>query len=405
MSERRTVDLASERLTLDELGPRWFRIAAVLGVAGLALGVGAGAAAGDGWRGFYHSWLANFAFYASIGLGGLFFVLVQHLTRAGWSVTVRRFAESVATTLFLPLPLLAIPVLLGLQELFPWADHAKVQGNHLLEAKAAWLNAPFFIGRTVAYFAIWAFLARWFYARSVEQDRSGDPALTIRMERASAPGMLVFALTTTFFAFDYLMSLKPDWYSTIFGVYYFAGCLLGMFALLPIVSRMLQRAGRLQGLISLEHYHDMGKLVFAFVVFWAYIGFSQYMLIWYANIPEETIWYEYRSVGPWATVSIVLILGHFVAPFFFLLSKHMKRRTGVLLTGAVWILLMHWLDVNWLVWPQTSPDRIPWGLVDLGLFVGMGGLFFAFVFQRMSRHALIPVGDPRLPESLQFENV
>ncbi len=405
MSERRTVDLSSERLTLDELGPRWFRISAGLGVAGLAVAVGAGAAAGDGWRGFYHSWLANFAFYTSIALGALFFVLVQHLTRAGWSVTIRRCAESVAANLLLPLPLLAIPVLLGMGQLFPWADPAKVHGDHLLEAKAAWLNTPFFVIRTVVYFAIWALLARWFHARSLAQDRTGDPALTVRMERASAPAMLVFALTTTFFAFDYLMSLKPHWYSTIFGVYYFAGCLLGIFAVLPILTRTLQRAGRLSGIISIEHYHDLGKLVFAFLVFWAYIGFSQYMLIWYANIPEETIWYRYRSEGPWAGVSILLIVGHFVAPFFFLLSKHMKRRTGVLLIGASWILLMHWLDVNWLVWPQASPDRLPWGLVDLGLLLGMGGVFFASVFQRLSRHALIPVGDPRLPESLQFENV
>ncbi len=403
--ERRKVDLSSERLTLDELGPKGFRVGVFLGIVGLAVAVGAGAAAGDHWRGFYHSWLAHFAYFASLALGGLIFILTQHVTRAGWSVVVRRFAEAVAANLVVLVPLLSIPVLVGMHELFEWTHAEAVAGDELLAKKAPYLYDPFFLGRTLFYLASWAFMAWFFLAHSVKQDRTGDPGLTRTMEKWSAPAILLFALTVTFFAFDFLMSLSPHWYSTIFGVYYFAGAILGFFALLPILVAFAQRSGRIAGIVSTEHFHDMGKLVFAFVVFWAYIGFSQYMLIWYANLPEETIWYLERQTGPWTGVSLFLLFGHFVAPFFFLVSRKTKRRPAVLVVGALWILAMHWLDLQWLVWPAVSPDRLPWGLVDLGLLLGMGGLFFGFVFRRLGRHALVPVGDPRLAESLQFENV
>ena len=225
------------------------------------------------------------------------------------------------------------------------------------------------------------------------------------MEKLAAPAMMLFALTTTFAAFDLLMSLYPHWYSTIWGVYYFAGSAVGFFAMMAITLNLMRRAGYLRRSVSAEHFHDVGKLMFAFVVFWAYIAFSQYLLIWYGNIPEETIWYLERQTGEWTWVSLGLLFGHFLLPFLFLISRYPKRRGQTLVLGAVWLLAMHWLDLYWMVMPQISPGKITLSLLDLLCFVGIGGVFLATAIWRMSRQALIPVRDPRLRESLQFENI
>jgi len=339
-----------------------------------------------------------------LALGALFFVLVQHVTRAGWSVAVRRLAEGVAPNVFLPMAFLAVPVLYGLRTLYPWTDAAVVAKDHLLHAKEPWLNIPFFLGRTVFYFAVWSVLAIWFHRKSVEQDRTGDPRLTNAMEKTSTAALIFFAFTVTFFAFDYLMSLTPHWYSTIFGVYFFAGCVLGFFALMSVLAFLVQRAGALRRTITTEHYHDLGKLIFAFTVFWAYIAFSQYMLMWYANLPEETSWYAARQTGSWTAVSLVLLFGHFLVPFFALMSRDVKRRKPLLVAGAVWMLAMQWADVYWLVMPGKSPGVIPLSFMDLAVFLGVGGLFFAAAVRRLGAHALVAVKDPRLSESLGYEN-
>jgi hypothetical protein len=267
------------------------------------------------------------------------------------------------------------------------------------------LNAPFFYVRTAVYFAVWTVLATWFHRRSVEQDTVGTPKPTSAMEAASTTGLVLFAFSVTFFAFDFVMSLTPHWYSTIFGVYFFAGCILGSFALLLIVSFAVQRAGRLVHAITAEHYHDLGKLLFAFTVFWAYIGFSQYMLMWYANLPEETSWYAARQTGSWTAVSLVLLFGHFILPFLLLMSRSVKRRKLLIVSGAVWMLLMQWLDIYWLVMPSKTPGGFSPCLLDVATFVGIGGVFFATGIRRLGAHALVPVKDPRLAESLGFENV
>jgi hypothetical protein len=405
VASHKHVDLASERLNLDDAGPRWRLIALAVGGIGLVGGFVAAGGLEGGWRQFWHSWLANAAFFTSLALGALFFTLIQHLTRAGWSVVVRRFAEIVAGNVIVPCLFLLAPIVYKLSEVFPWADPAVAHGDPLVEAKLGYLNPTFFLIRTAVYFAIWGVLSRWFLARSTEQDATGDPELTVRMQRWAAPGTLLFALTVTFFSFDWLMSLKPQWFSTIFGVYFFAGCIVGFFALLPLISMLVQRAGRIRGLIHDEHYHDMGKLVFAFIVFWAYIGFSQFMLMWYANLPEETVWYAYRMNDTWANVSWLMLFGHFVAPFFLLMSRHLKRRKPVLALGACWMLAMHWMDLYWIVMPQAFPDRLPFSIVDGALFLGMGGLFAAAALGRMSSRALVPQKDPRLAESIRFENI
>jgi hypothetical protein len=345
----------------------------------------------------------SFCYFLSLCLGALWFVLIQHLTRAGWSVVVRRIAEIVSSQV-LVMAVLAVPIVLGIRELYEWADPAVVSAHPLLQRKVPYLNLTFFYVRLGIAFAAWILLSRWFLARSVEQDRSGDDGLTTRMQKVSAPAMYVFAITLTFASFDLLMSLEAEWFSTIFGVYFFAGSVLGFFALLPLATYLMQRAGRLVHAVTAEHYHDMGKLVFAFTVFWTYIAFSQYMLIWYANLPEETGWYLKRQTGAWAPYSWFLLLGHFIVQFLALISRIPKRRPLALAFGAAWVLFMHYVDLYYIVMPHTSEGRVPASLVDLACFVGIGGIFVATMALRMRSVSLVPEKDPRLSESLAFEN-
>ena len=216
--------------------------------------------------------------------------------------------------------------------------------------------------------------------------------------------MVVFALTLTFASVDWIMSLDPHWYSTIFGVYYFSGSLVGAFAFLIVMITVMRGQGLLRRVVSVEHFHDLGKLLFAFVAFWSYIAFSQYFLIWYANIPEETVWYAHRQVGTWKWATIALALGHFLVPFFFLLPRTVKRRTGALLAGAVWLLLMHWVDIYWQVMPRLHPDGVHVVPLDVTTLLALGGAFLAAFSWLTRRAALLPIKDPRLPESLGFEN-
>lgn len=397
-------DVGHENRRLGALGPRLIRVCGAVGAIGLGTAIVTGLVTDGGAERFFHAYLVSFCYVLSLALGALFFTILQHLTRSGWSVVVRRLAEGLAGTLPL-LALLAVPVLLGMRHLYEWTDADAVAADPALSGKAFYLNPTFFVIRVVIYFVVWVGLARFFFRTSVEQDETGDVALTLRMQWVSAPAMLLFAITITFAAFDLLMSLDPHWYSTIFGVYYFAGGVVGFFALLVVTAAAVQALGRLPRAITTEHYHDLGKLVFAFVVFWAYIAFSQYMLIWYGNIPEETHWYLKRQTGGWTAVSLLLLFGHFVVPFLVLISRRTKRRKGALWLAALWVLVIHWVDIYWLVMPEMSPRRVLLGLPELGCFVGLGGLFLAAAVLRLRNCALVPEGDPRVAESLTFENV
>ncbi|UCG34417.1 MAG: hypothetical protein JSU68_07205 [Phycisphaerales bacterium] len=400
----RPIDLAAEPRRLETLAPRALRTAGGLGVVGLVAALIQGILTEEGMHRFYHAYLVNLCYFLSLSLGALFFVMLQHLTRAGWSVVIRRFAEGLTA----PLPMLAvlcIPILVGRHELYSWTRSGLVAEDHLLQLKQPYLNTTFFIIRLAACFAIWMLLARFFFANSVRQDMTGDVNLTLRMQAISGPGMVLFAITLTVAAVDLLMSLDPHWYSTIFGVYYYAGGVVGFFALLALVVFLAQSSGRLPRVITIEHYHDMGKLIFAFVVFWAYIAFSQYLLIWYANIPEETVWFLHRQDGDWGVMSLVLLFGHFVVPFLALISRRAKRRKASVAVTAVWVLSMHWLDIYWLVMPGVSEGHLGLSLMDLTCFIGIGGLFVATAVLALREHSLIPARDPRLIESLTFENV
>jgi hypothetical protein len=361
------------------------------------------AAGAESWRRFFFAYLVNFAFVLSLALGALYFVLLHHLTHSGWSVVVRRIGEALSGALPL-LALLVIPVLLGLKELYPWSRSAGAAADHVVHGKAAFLNAPFFIARCAVYLAAWIVMARYFFRRSLLQDSSGDARLTLQMERRAGPAMVLFGITLTFASIDLVMSLDPAWYSTIFGVYYFAGCVVGIYALLTAAVFTLQRSGFLRNAVTVEHYHDLGKLLFGFVVFWAYIGFSQYMLIWYANIPEETAWLARRQDHGWGWVGLLLLFGHFLLPFLALISRAPKRRPRVLTAVAVWMLAMHWVDIYWLVMPAGNPGSPVPHLVDLTLLVALGSLFLAGAAFALRGRSLVPERDPRLEESLAFEN-
>ena len=395
--------ITKDQLQLDGLAPRLFKVAGIVGLAGLAISVLFALILENGIERLCSTYLVSYCYYLSLSLGALIFVLLQHKTHAGWSVLVRRLGEIVAGN-FVLLAILFIPILLGAKVLYHWTDAEAVAADPLLLHKQPYLNLPFFLVRCVVYFGIWAWLSRFFLSTSTQQDESGDPELTLRMERLSAPGILLFALTITFFAFDVLMSLDAHWFSTIYGVYFFSGSILGFLAFLIVVCMGLQSTGRLAHCITREHYHDLGKLLFAFVFFWGYIAFSQYMLIWYGNIPEETGWYFRRQEGPWAWMAVALVFGHFLIPFVGLLSRRVKRRKRLLIVWAVWMLVMHWFDLYWLIVPEMSPGTIPLGLLDITCFVGLGGLYLAGIAHVARPLALIPKRDPRLMESLTFEN-
>lgn len=408
MALENSAQISEERCHLEGLGHRLTTVAGGIGLASLAVTFAVGLFVENGEKNFLFSYLTNYAFFLSISLGALGFVGIQHITRAGWSVVVRRIAELLAANIIL-LAVLFLPILFGLSYLYHWTHVEEVIHDHFVGPKLPYLNTAFFLFRAVIYFAVWIILAMMYLRFSTNQDESGDPQLTVKMEKMSGLGLLLFALTLTFASFDWLMSLDPHWYSTMYGVYYFAGSMIAIFATLSIISILLQNSGRLKRVITLEHYHDLGKFLFAFTVFWAYIAFSQYMLYWYANKPETTSWFLHRQTGQWVFLSVALIFVHFFIPFFGLLSRRFKRNKGFLLFWAFWMLAVHWLDMYYLVMPEFSraigmEGTMPFSLFDLGCLVGIGGLYIAG-FARLARNKpLTPVKDPRLGESLAFEN-
>ncbi len=374
----------------------------VLAVVGLGASLAGGLASPAAHSQLWHSWLVGALFALSLGLGGLFFVLVQHSTQAGWSVVVRRIGENAMATLPF-VALLFVPLLFGLGDLFHWSHADAVAADPLLQHKSPYLNVPFFLIRALVYFGVWSFLAFWFGRQSRVQDTTGDHNLTRRMRRMSAPALIAFAFTVTYFAIDWVMSLDPHWYSTIFGVYFFAGSVMAFFAFMTLIA--LGQEKLLPRVVNGEHLHDIAKLLFAFLVFWAYMAFSQYLLIWYANLPEETGFFAQRLVGSWRPVSVGLSLGHFIVPFFFLLPRTVKRHPKALAGVAIWLLAMHALDMYWLVMPSLHANGIALSWLDFTTLIGCSGVFLAAFGWSLRRQALVPLRDPRLPESITFENV
>ena len=349
------------------------------------------------------AWLVAFLFFLTIALGCLFFVLIHTAMAGSWGIVVRRVAENAAATVPL-FALLFIPVALNLHALYHWSDPEAVAHDALLRWKEPYLNESFFLARAAFYFVVWSGIALWARGLSRRQDLAADPVADGRLRRYSAFLLVPLSLTVTFAAFDWIMSLAPHWYSTIFGVYAFAGGFVAGIALLAIVAVGLRGAGLLPS-ITTEHLHDLGKLLFAFTVFWAYIAFSQFFLIWYGNIPEETVFFLARLQGGFKLVTIALAVGHFGVPFFFLMPRAIKRNPATLVAAALWLLAMHYVDVYWLVIPSIHGLGARPGLVDVAALATVGGVFLAGFGWLLVKSPLVPAFDPRLSESLAFENV
>ncbi len=367
-----------------------------------------------GFDRFSHAYLMNYCYFASIALGALFFVGILHLTRAGWGVMLRRIAEylamGVVLMLFLLLPII-IPLLTNYDGLYMWnadgwMEKSAFEGHAGTDAhKAPYLNSGRFVLFNAIYFAIWIFSA-WFFLRgSLKQDQSGDKKISLRNQSFAAPFMLLFAVTLAFASFDWEMTLEPMWFSTMFPVYFFAGAMLGGLAMITLIALMIQRSGRATSEITIENYHDMAKLMFAFVFFWGYIAFSQFMLIWYANIPEETFWYQMRFSPEWVGISILLLFGHLLIPFLGIMARTVRRSKQFLMFAAVYLLIMHWVDHWWIVAPSlTNGESLQFPIVEILIAIGMAGLFMSSFCYWAGDKPLIPVKDPWTREALNYEN-
>ncbi|MEM8873957.1 MAG: hypothetical protein AAGD32_06820 [Planctomycetota bacterium] len=476
-----------------------------------------------GLRQFYLSYLMAYVFCLSFAVGGLFVVMLQHATKAGWSVVVRRVPEALAGS-FPILVLLALPLVVSvflpgrieiakvdtevagenwaahkmfekMPNLYPWAsgpgdpyagghgdddsdrhdhgdDHgsgeevsandfpaeyvaADAAGDHhagdhhvakpfteldqvatvdavykhfiydeYTEGKSAYLNGPFWTGRLLIYLGGLLVLGNWYYRTSVKQDTAKDPELSIKMRARSYPGFLLFSLLVSLAAFDLIMAVDPHWYSTIIAVYFFAGSAVAIFATMAIAYSVMLGKGLLKDAVTTEHLHDIGKFLFAFVFFWGYIAFSQYMLIWYGALAEESTWFARRgasmvsenlaitaqgtiyAAGFWTIVAAAVLVGHFIIPFAGLLSRHVKRNRVLLSFWGVWLLIFHWIDIYWLIMPEMPGGlwyKVP--VVPILATVGVGGIFAFYALGNLTAHRLVPASDPRLPESLAFHNI
>jgi hypothetical protein len=384
---------------------------AVLGLLVLAAASAAIVAAawnsGDPWAAdqgrLAGAYLTTLMFVTTVSVGALAWLMLQHLTGAVWSVVIRRIMENLTR----PLPFFAalfLPIALNLRLLYPWADPSRLSADAGLARKAVWLNPLLFNVRSAVYLVSWALLAGILTRISAQQDRTGDPALSRWMSKTSAVGLVVLAATTSLAAFDWLMSLDPHWSATIFGVYFWVSSLLGSLAALVLAVLGFRAAGWLGETVTVEHLHDLGKLLFGFVIFWAYIAFCQYFLIWYANFPEETAWYVTRRSGVWNTLSWSLVFGHFAVPFVLLLFRATKRSPAWLGFSAAWILSFHYIDLYWLIMPALRPEGVEPHWLDVSLLLALVFTCGAIVTRAAQSRSLIPIGDPRLAESLAFRN-
>jgi hypothetical protein len=369
-------------------------------------GVGAGIV---GWffnpTQFFRSWLIGFLFCLGLSMGSLALLMLQHMSGGQWGLVGRRVFEAASRTLPL-VALAAVPLLFGLPSLFKWARPELVSVDHILQAKAPYLNVPFFIGRAVLYFAVWL-LCAWLLNRwSAAQDRGEvaiRPADTLRFRQVSAPGLLAYFITMTFASVDWIMSLDPHWYSTIFGLLLVVGQGLSGLALVIIILSLLSTTPPYATYLQPRHFLDLGKLLLAFVMLWAYFAFSQFLIIWAGNLPEEIPFYVERLNHGWQYVSAVVLFGHFVLPFVLLLSRDLKRRPRLLAKVAALVLVMRLIDLVWLVGPMFEHEGFPIHWMDVALPLGLAGVWL-FVFARNLRsRALLPLNDPFFKEAFAHD--
>ncbi len=349
---------------------------------------------------FFRSYLVAYLFWISIPLGSFAVLMLHHLVGGAWGFVIRRLLEAATRTIWLML-ILFLPILVGLTSLYEWTHAETVAADELLQHKESYLNIPFFLARAVIYFGLWLvgmyFLNKW----STEQDRTHDAGLTRRLQVLSGPGLLLWGATITFMSIDWVMSLEPAWYSAIFGMLFMVGQGLTTLAFMIVALSRLWNQPPLLGVVTRSHFHDLGSLMLTFVMLWAYVGFSQFLIIWSGNLPEEIPWYLHRTHGGWQQVGASLMIFHFALPFLLLLSRTTKGSIVILSTLAATMLLMRWVDVFWLVMPTFQPAQLQLHWLDPVAVIGVGGLWVGTFGWQLKREPLLPLYDPRLEESLQ----
>ena len=381
---------------------------ALLAVGGLGL---IGTYVVSGSERFFADYLVGFWFFAGISVTMLFFSALQYLTRAGWSASIRRVAENLSGMVPYMIVFVApiiVNLYMGHHSIYEWT-HDSAKTDALIQSKAAYLNPTAFIVRIVLYCALWFWMAQFIVGNSLKQDADGkDLKPTRKNWKRAAPWVLVYALSITFAAFDLLMSLEPHWFSTIWGVYSFAGHFVAALAVLTLFIVGFHSNGLLKGYIRNEHFHDLGKLMFAFSVFWAYIGFSQYYIIWYANLPEETIYFTYRMEGAWAPFGYALMILRFVLPFALLLRQDVKRKKIVLVTAAAVILLAHFVDIVWIILPAVTKvagwEGLAFSWQEFTGIIFFAGVFLFFATQMFQKRNAVAINDPMLRESFDYHS-
>lgn len=381
------------------------RRAIIFGLVAFVLGgLGLGLAVATQSPNVFHAYLVAYAWALSTILGALLFLMITHAMDAKWPVAVRRIVEGIVAVL--PLAAVAfIPIAIGTKNLYPWANAATETDPAALKLRLhqhAYLNPSSFLTRAIVYFIIWLAVGSLLRQWSTRQDEVADSSLSLRARILSAVGLFPVGLALTFASFDWLMSLLPAWYSTMFGVYWFSGGFLASLSLVVVVLAALRGAGSASW-VTRGHYYALGRLLLTFTIFWAYAGYFQLFLIWIADKPHEVVFYALRSTPGWSSFSIALAIVHFVVPFFVLLSYRVKQSPRTLAPVAAWLLLAHWMDMQWLVMPTVRPAAplIHW--VDVAAAICIGGAFFAFGAFRLRGRALIPQNDPSLEVGLRYE--
>ena len=350
---------------------------------------------------FFHSYLVGTVFWAGLSLGALALLMLQHLTGGNWGLVIRRVLEAATRTIPLIL-ILFLPIILGMKHIYPWTDVEKMRQNPAVRSKSElYLTPVFFTARALIYFAIWLLLAYLLNRWSLEQDRTGERRFTRRMKNLSGPGLALFVLTTTFASIDWVMSLDPEWYSTMFGFLFVASWALTAMAFVIATLSLLANREPMIGIVRASHFHDLGKLLLALVMLWAYFAFSQYLIIWSGNLPEETTWYIRRTRGGWGWIAIAVIVLHFALPFLLLLSRDLKRNARKLAMLAAFLLLMRLVDLFWLIEPEFNKHHFHLSWMDVVAPLGIGGLWLAVFSWQLQKRPLVPLNDPQLESVLE----
>lgn len=342
---------------------------------------------------FFHSYLFAFSFWAGLSVGSLALLMLQHLTGGGWGLVIRRVLEAATQTLPLML-ILFLPIVLGAHRIYSWTNWQVLAEHPVLSEKARYLNLSFFTIRAAVYFAIWLALAFFLNRWSLMQDKNADSKFTKRMQVLSGPGMVLFVFTVTFASIDWFMSLDPEWSSTIYGFVFVASWSLSALAFVIAVMAALVKHEPMNSVVGQSHFQDLGKLLLAFVMLWTYFAFSQFLIIWSGNLPEEISWYLSRTRGTWGVIALAVVILHFAFPFLFLLSRSIKRNAGKLVIVAVLILVMRLVDLFWTLAPSFADGQFHPSWMDLIAPIGMGGLWLATFAWALRQRPLIPINDP-----------